>query len=66
MQLTTLIITTLGSQVTGECFEVGEGACMAGHRHRPTPPGTAGMEGEPTRIGNGLVCMRTHLLLYLG
>ena len=64
MQLTTLT-PSLGSQVLGECFEVGEGACMAGCRHLPTPPGTAGVEGEPTRIGNGLVCMCTHPLLYL-
>jgi len=66
MQLTTLVITALGIQVTEECFEVGEGVCMAGRLHRPRPPGTAGMEGEPTRIGDGLVCVRTHLLLDLG
>ena len=65
MQLTTLT-HSLGSQVLGECFEVREGVCMAGYRPLPTPPGTAGMEGEPTRIGNGLVCMCTHPLLYLG
>ena len=66
MQLTILVITALVIQMAGECFEVGEGACMAGHLHRPRPPGTAGMEREPTRTGDGLVCVRTHLLLDLG
>ena len=64
VQLTTLTHSR-GSQVLGECLEVRKGACMAGCRHLPTPPGTAGVEGEPARIGNGLVCMCTHLLLYL-
>ena len=65
VQLTTLTHPR-GSQVLGERREVGKGACMAGCRLLPTPPGTAGVEGEPTRIGNRLVCMCTHLFLYLG